>query len=85
MSVIRPIFDSKANNKNRESPYYFIGYKASEFGYKGNVGYKAKISENLVCGLISDVDCIVEIIIRLERNVYSDSGNEIMIGIEGVD
>ena len=57
MSVIRPIFNSKANNKNRDFPYNFVGYKASEFGYKGNVGYKAKISENLVCGLISDVDC----------------------------
>ena len=58
MSVIRPIFDSKANNKNRDFPYNFVGYKAIEFRYKGNVGYKAKIRKNLVCGLISDVDCI---------------------------
>ena len=58
MSVIRPIFNSKANNKNHDFPYNFIGYKAIRFFYKGNVGYKAKISENLVCGLICDVDCM---------------------------
>ena len=57
MSVIRPIFDSKANNKNRDFPYNFVGYNAGEFCYKGDVGYKAKISDNLVCGLMSDVDC----------------------------
>ena len=46
ISVIRPIFNSKANNNNRDFLFHFVGYKATELCYKGNVGYKAKIREN---------------------------------------
>ena len=31
--------------------------KATEFGYKVNFGYNAKICENFFVGLISNVDC----------------------------
>ena len=53
--VTRPIFNSRANNKNRDFPYNVFGYEVTEFCYKGNVGYQAKICEILVCGLISSV------------------------------
>ena len=58
LSAIRPEFWAASFLSKAYFPYHFVGYKATEFSYKGNVGYKANFDKNLVYGLISDVDCM---------------------------